>query len=163
MCSSVPFCSDRFADSLGALLGVWVFFYFVRARARQRKALAYSRSLRFHVSPNAGFLSGSSALIKPVVNVESAAEQRGNPPSQPRRLLPNKGVARQPRGNAAEESGHQTRGVISQRFSSAEGCDERDLPICATEKRVWVAWFSGHQLERQSPSLLNNRKQRHCR
>ena len=80
--------------------------YFVRARERQRKTLMYARSLQFHISPNTGFLSGSLALILPVLNVESAAQQSGNPRSQPRSLFPNKGIARKPRGNAAKEIVH---------------------------------------------------------
>lgn len=129
MCSSVPFSSDRFADSLGGF-----FFYFIRARARQRKTLMYSRYLQFHVSPNTGFLSSSSGLVLPVLNVESAAHRSDNPPSQPRSLAPNKGIARKPRGNAAKEIVPQTRVIISQPFISAERCDGQDLPICATEK-----------------------------
>lgn len=68
----------------------------------------YSRYLQFHISPNAGLHSGPSALILPMLNVESAARQSGNPRSQPRSLVPNKGIACKPRGNAAKEIVHQT-------------------------------------------------------
>lgn len=135
MCSSVLFCSDRFTDSLGG--GVFFYLFILLGPEDNKvKQFCIHALSSFPSEPNAGFLSSSSMLILPVLNVESAAQQSGNPHSQPRSLVPNKGIARKPRGNAAKEIVHQTWGIISQRFIYVERCYGQDLPIRVTEKEL---------------------------
>lgn len=143
MYSSVPFCSERLADSLGL-------FFFIILWGPEEDNVKHScaHTVSSFTVTEGRFLSVSSAPILPVLT--QSQQHGGDPRAQPHSLLPSKAAHNLRAHRAWKQSESSTAIRLCWEVQWARSAN------LLVWKRVWAACFSEHQLKLQWPSLQSN-------